>query len=112
MKNNDFWWGAKCVLGFLLIGLIMGFVVMFLWNWLIPSIFDGPKIDLFQALGLLILIRILTGGFKHKGHGHHNLKEKYGRWSKLTSEEKKEMRKKFKERWCHCSTDDVNEQEE
>lgn len=42
----------------LLFGAI-GFAVMVLWNWLIPFIFHTEAIDLWQALGLLALSRIL-----------------------------------------------------
>jgi hypothetical protein len=55
----------------------LGWVVMSLWNWLIPNLFDGGKhIDYLQAIGLLLLSKILFGGFRHGGHGrwhHHRL---------------------------------------
>ncbi|MFZ2542270.1 MAG: hypothetical protein WAW75_10945 [Gallionella sp.] len=51
----------------------LGWVVMMLWNWLMPALFvDGRKIGYLQALGLLVLSKILFGGFR--GHGCH------GRW--------------------------------
>jgi len=46
----------------------LGWVVMALWNWLIPSLFIGAKeIGYVQAMGLLLLSKILFGGFR--GHG-------------------------------------------
>lgn len=57
--------------GFLALGIALfmlaTLVVMRLWNWLIPSIFNGPRIRFVQALGLLFLTRLLVGGF---GGGH------------------------------------------
>lgn len=57
----------------------LGWVVMSLWNWLIPNLFDGGKhIDYLQALGLLLLSKILFGGFRHGGYGrwhHHRLEQ-------------------------------------
>ena len=51
----------------------LGAVVMALWNWLIPSLFvGGRQIDYVQAMGVLLLSKILFGGFR--GHGGH------GRW--------------------------------
>ncbi len=50
----------------------MGAVVMLLWNWLMPSLFSGTaRIDYLQAMGLLVLSKILFGGFRGRGcHGH------------------------------------------
>jgi hypothetical protein len=46
---------------------------MALWNWLIPALFAGGReIGYVQAIGLLVLSRILFGGLR--GHGCH------GRW--------------------------------
>ncbi|RRB04873.1 hypothetical protein [Larkinella rosea] len=76
----EFMWILKG-LGFLALGIaffsLMTLVVMRLWNWLVPSVFNGPKIRFVQALGLLFLTRLLVGGFgfggAHAGHwrGHH-----------------------------------------
>ena len=38
--------------------------LMALWNWLVPTLFDLPRITYWQALGLLGLSRILFGGFR------------------------------------------------
>ncbi len=47
----------------------IGFITMSLWNWLIPTLFSGPVITYWQAVGLLVLSKILFSG----GHGsHHN----------------------------------------
>lgn len=42
-------------------------VTMWLWNWLMPVIFNLPVITFWQAAGILILSRIL---FRGGGHGH------------------------------------------
>ena len=48
----------------------LGWVVMALWNWLIPALFGGKEIDYVQAMGVLLLSKILFGGFRgHKCHG-------------------------------------------
>ncbi len=72
--NADSWWeerrlGMKFFLGFLMgigfIGLIFlcGWVVMLLWNWLMPEIFGLTLITYWQAWGLLVLSSILFKGF-------------------------------------------------
>ncbi len=47
----------------------LGWVVMALWNWLIPTLFvGGREIDYVQAMGLLVLSKILFGcGFRGRG---------------------------------------------
>jgi len=42
---------------------VFGYVVMSLWNWLIPGLTGWHTLTLLQALGLLVLCRILFGGF-------------------------------------------------
>ena len=51
------------------------FAVMLLWNWLMPVIFGLVEITFWQALGILVLSKILFGGFHHKGHRSHKSKE-------------------------------------
>jgi hypothetical protein len=64
--------------------LLAGVAVMLLWNALVPTIFDGPHITWIQALGLLILARILTGGRGHGGFGASRRARWRERWeSKL-----------------------------
>ncbi len=47
---------------------LLGWVVMALWNAVLPSVFMGVRaIDYRQALGLLVLSRILFGGFRGGG---------------------------------------------
>ena len=50
--------------------VVFGTMVVALWNWLMPSLFNLPTISFSQALGLFVLCRILTGGFRFSGiHG-------------------------------------------
>lgn len=44
------------------IGLVImfaGYSVMFLWNWLMPTIFDLPTITFWQSIGLQVLTYLL-----------------------------------------------------
>jgi hypothetical protein len=75
-----------------------GAISMLLWNALLPDIFGVVHINFWQALGLLVLSRVLFGRFGVRGfhgiHGmaHHNaVREK---WMKMTPEERKEFIKK------------------
>ena len=49
----------------------LSYVVMLLWNHVVVSLADGiHAIDYCHAVGLLILSRVLFGGFRGR-HGHH-----------------------------------------
>ena len=48
---------------------VFGLVVMSLWNWLMPALFGWRAISFGQALGLVLLSKILFGGFRG-GWGH------------------------------------------
>lgn len=66
-------------------------VVMLLWNALIPSIIGWGTINYWQAAGLMILSRLLLGGFGRfgkfrGGHHHHDHREKredFRKWHAL-----------------------------
>ena len=45
------------------LAILFGFVIMWLWNWLMPELFDLPSLTYWQAVGLFILSKILLGGF-------------------------------------------------
>lgn len=44
------------------LAILFGFVLMWLWNWLMPELFDLPTVTYWQAVGLFILLKILLGG--------------------------------------------------
>ena len=58
------------IFGALAIGalaLLFGYVVMLLWNWLMPAIFGLGIITFWQAVGIVILAKLLFGGFGGSG---------------------------------------------
>ena len=79
---------------------LVGWVVMWLWNHVMTDIFLFKAITFWQALGLLALVRILTGGFsKGRGwggfRGSRAWKEK---WMNMNEEEKIRFREDWKRR--------------
>lgn len=78
---------------FVLIGIaVLGWLVMTLWNWVIPALFIGGRaIDFAHALGLLVLSRILFGGFR--GHGGWRGRRHWRRWEQMTPEEREQFQK-------------------
>jgi hypothetical protein len=81
---------------------VLGFVVMGLWNWLVPALFRGPQIGYLQALGLLVLSRLLLGGWRGRGgrHGHWRQRMWRERWESLTPEERAQLRERFAQGRC------------
>jgi hypothetical protein len=72
---------------------IFGFVLMSLWNWLGPSVFGLHAITYWQALGILVLSRILFGGFRGRpGGGGHWRRRMRERWEQMTPEEREKFR--------------------
>jgi hypothetical protein len=75
--------GILGVIGFSLFLLIGGAIIMLLWNWLMPSLFQLSMITFWQAVGLALLARLVFGwshkrwhcadrkGMWHAHHGGH-----------------------------------------
>jgi len=79
---------------------IGGEVVKLLWNWLLPTLFGGPEITFWQALGLLALCRILFGGFRLAGgYPRSRIRGRMAeRWGRMTPEEREALRERFRGR--------------
>ena len=80
---------------------VLSFVVMSLWNALIPELFHGPLLTFWQAAGLLVLSKILFGGLRrgHGWHGHRWRREMWRRkWESITPEERERLRSRFRYR--------------
>ena len=69
---------------------LFGFVVMWLWNWLMPALFGLHSIGFWKALGLVILSKILFGGFHARpGFQRDWRMRSIRRWDQMTPEERK-----------------------
>ncbi len=51
------------------LALAFGYIVMLLWNAIMPDVLGTRQVSYWQAVGLLILARLLVGGFHHGSHG-------------------------------------------
>ena len=81
--NDMAWWNDRNLpqkiligIGFGILGIglifVFGYVVMLLWNWLMPDIFGLKTISYWQAWGLLALCTILFKGFGSSASGNAN----------------------------------------
>src|SRR5262245_22200931 len=88
------------VLGMLLFTALGGAVVQALWNWLLPTLFGWRTVTFWQAVGLLVLCRMLFGGFgtgqgRHRSCSRRRLAE---HWERMTPEERERLRQIVRER--------------
>ena len=79
---------------------VIGYVVMYLWNAILPDVINAKPITFWQSLGIFILARLLFGGFKTGKHGHHKRKYWKDKWSNMNEEERGELKSRWKE---HCN---------
>jgi len=96
------WWivllAPPLLVLFIFIG---GEIVKLLWNWLLPPLFGWRLISFWQALGILVLCRVLFGGFgRHGGYRsamrgriRERMRERMAaRWDRMTPEERERFR--------------------
>jgi hypothetical protein len=82
--------------------IVFGFIVKSLWDWLMPALFGWRLITFWQAVGILVLSRILFGGFRgfrggyrYRGRWRLRMME---RWEQMTPEEREKFRQGFRGR--------------
>ena len=92
---------AKFVLSAALFIAVFSFVVMSLWNWLMPALFGWRLISYWQAMGLLILSKILFGGFRGPGRHWYWRRRMMERWEQMTPEEREKFRQGVR---GHCGS--------
>ena len=93
MKRNWMFKAAKIALLAVVFVSVAGAVVMWLWNALVPDIFGASEITWVQALGLLVLARLLVGGRGHGGPGGRR------RWRGHSERKLANMSPEERERW-------------
>lgn len=94
-----FWIAPLAVVGFAAFVGLGGWIVQQLWNALLPALFGWPVVGFWQALGLLVLARLLFGGLGGPGRGGpwgHRMRE---RWSRMNPEERDRLRSRMRERF-------------
>jgi len=80
--------------------VVFGFVVMALWNWLMPALFGLRLITFWQAVGLVILSKILFGSFHSHGGGRTDWRRRMReRWEQMTPEERAKFQDGMRG-WC------------
>lgn len=62
------------ILAAIAFALLFGYVIMWLWNWLMPELFGLVEIGYWQAVGILVLAKLLFGGLGGHSSGKGNRK--------------------------------------
>ena len=111
MKRKWYFIAPLAILAMALFAFLGGELVMRLWNWLLPPLFGWRQLGFWQALGLLVLCRILFGGWGSHGgkeQGRFRLRERMAermgermreRWEKMTPEEQERFRQGLRGCW-------------
>jgi len=92
---------AFIVIG-VLAAFLFGYLVMSLWNWLMPALFALKTISYWQAIGLLLLSWLFFGRFRgghwhrHGRHWRHRLAE---RWMRMSPEERDKLIQELHGHW-------------
>ena len=101
MRNNKrFIWSRGFIFFIIFLPAVffLGFIIMLLWNSILPEVTHAAKISYWQALGIFILSKILFGGF-NKGHwGGSERRKMRERFANMTPEEKQKFKAEWKDR--------------
>jgi hypothetical protein len=97
------WWIAMPFL-FAGFAFAIGWIVMSLWNYILVPVLAVGALSFWQALGLLVLCRILFGGFKGKSWGGRPGPWK-DKWMNMSEEEKMRMKDEWQRRCRQRSWD-------
>lgn len=119
--NKKFW--ITKIIGFSILAIgfaaLLAYVVMLLWNGVLAQVVTVSTISFYQAIGLLVLSKILFGGFPSGknhcnqcgggGHWKNQLKEK---WHTMSPEERDQMKQEWRNRcrtWGRSSQTSASE---
>lgn len=94
-KKRLLWIVPLAIVGFALFIFVGGELVMHLWNWLLPPLFGWRLLTFWQALGLLLLCRILFGGLGRGPRGPRG--PRFRGCRKMSPEEREKFRKAMEE---------------
>jgi hypothetical protein len=88
------------IIPFALLGLaVFTEILMLLWNNVLVQVVHVSAVSFWQALGLLVLSKILFGGFRGAHWGRSQWKRNMmQRWDNMTPEEKDKFRGEWEKR--------------
>jgi Ca2+/H+ antiporter, TMEM165/GDT1 family len=86
-----------------IIGIIVfGGVVMLLWNNVMVPVLHVSAVTFWQGLGLLVLAKILFGGFGGGGGSRRFYSKQKMMWNNMTPEQKEQFKSEWRDRSRRC----------
>lgn len=108
MRKRLIWIAPLAIIGMAVFIFFGGFIVQQLWNWLLPTLFGWRQLTFWQALGILLLCRILFGSLGLHGSGRSGMRRRMRermeqrwaeRWEHMTPQEREAFRQGMRARW-------------
>ena len=100
MRRRRLFWIAPAALAGL---ALFGFIVMLLWNHVVAASTGWHELSYWQALGLLVLSKILFGFGGGHSRGHWR-RRSWQNWEAMQPEEREKFREAMRARygssWC------------
>ena len=103
---------------FMVIGIpaLAGWLIMLLWNGIVPGLCGAHEVDYIESIGLFFLGQLLSGGFvigifmiggilHHFGHHRHTI---HGHWHTMTPEQQREFIERRRAWFGHMHNDEKN----
>ena len=104
MRHNNKAKGFLIVIACVAIFFFVTAIVMWLWNCILPEIIGVKIINYWQAMGILVLSKILFGGFRGGARKKWmDCKEEHlnKKTENFSDDEKEQFKQKLKERFAH-----------
>jgi len=98
---------GKKIAGFIVMGIaaiaLFTLLVMTLWNAILVPVVHVGAVSFWQAAGILLLSKILFGGFRGGGrwgnHGRHAWKQElHEKWGNMSTEEREKLKQEWRQR--------------
>jgi hypothetical protein len=93
MRRRLFFFAPFAIVGIFAFMALGGFVVETLWNRLLPDIFGWRTITFWQAIGLMVLARLLFGGVGRHAFGPSGMKRRIRERIEMSADERERFRR-------------------
>ena len=102
-SKNAFFYGLMIATIIALVAAFFAGVFMYLWNWLVPELFNGPVLNFWQAIGLIVLAKMIFGFGSHNKRSWHKASGWKSNWkdrcANLSEEDKEKWKSHFMNKW-------------